>query len=98
MKPLAETFTHDGFQFCQLAREGDVALFEKSKSGHFRPSYEVVIVQHHPAQTIHGRQYPERESMPPTESWGDLGWSLTDLDSAKMKFRQLAADRANCHS
>lgn len=98
MKPLDSQFTHDGFVFRQLARGGDVALFEKSKPGHSRPGYEVVIVQRHPAQTIHGRAYPERESMPPSESWGVLGWSLMDLDSAKTKFRELASDRTKGHS
>jgi len=98
MKPLADNFTHDGFVFSQLAREGDVALFEKSKPGHSRLGYEVVIVQRHPAQTIHGRGYPEREAMPPSESWGVLGWSYSDLDSAQTKLRQLASDRAKGHS
>ena len=70
MKPLPTEFTYDGFDFRQLAREGDVALFEKRKPNHSRPGYEVVIVQRHPAQTIHGRDYPERESLPPSESWG----------------------------
>ena len=95
MKTLPSNFTRDGFLFRQLAREGDVALFEKSKPGHSRPGYEVVIVQRHPPQTIHGRDYPERESMPASESWGVLGWSYSDLNPAKTKFDALVTSRAN---
>ena len=94
MQTLPTEFTFDQFQFRQLARAGDVALFEKSKPHHSRPCYEVVVVQHHPAQTIHGRQYPEREAMPPSESWGTLGWSPADLLAAQRKFQFLVTTRA----
>src|SRR5882672_12451064 len=95
MKSLAENFTYDGFQFRQLAREGDVVLLEKCKPGHSRPSYEVAIIQPHPAQIIHGREFPERESMPPSESWGLLAWSLADLDTAKTTLHEVVTSRAN---
>jgi hypothetical protein len=98
MQPLPTAFTYHGFRFRQLAREGDVALFEKRKPAHSRPGYEVVIVKLHPAQTIHGRAYVERESMPRSESWGTLGWSFTDLESAQTKFRLLVNSVRNADS
>jgi len=97
MKALPTEFDYDGFHFRQLAREGDVALFEKRKPTHSRASYEVAIVQQHPAETIHGREYPDRESMPPSETWGALGWTPSDLESAKTKFGSLVQSRRNAH-
>ena len=94
MKRLEPQFTYDGFAFRLLERMGDVAILEKSKPHHPSASYEVVIVQRHPAQSIHGRDYPARESMPPSESWGALGWSLASLADAKRKSDQLVTTRA----
>lgn len=94
MKTLPFQFTYDQFRFCQLAPQGDVALFEKSKPAHSRRSYEVVIVQQHPAQTIHGRDYPERESMPRSEDWGASGWTCMDPKSAQAKFARLVGAHA----
>lgn len=89
MKPFAQDFTYDQFQFHQIARIGDVALMAKRKWKHSRSNYEVVIIQHHPAQIIHGHEYPARESMPPSESWGVLGWSYVTEESAVAKFNKL---------
>ena len=86
---LPTKFAYDGFEFRQLARNGDIVLLEKSKTSHLEPTYEVVIVQRHPAQNIHGRPYPERESMPPSETWGTAGWTYSDFQTAKLKFDQL---------
>ena len=93
MKPLDQNFSYDSFTFRPMARLGDVALLEKAKSSHASPSYEVVILQVHPATHIHGRDYPARESMPPSESWGKFGWTYSHLNAAEAKFRQLAAAR-----
>jgi len=93
MKPLELEFAYDGFQWRQLDRVGDVVLLEKSKPSYGRASYEVIIVQIHPEQTIHGRHYPERETMPRSEAWGELGWTYTDRPSAEVRFRHLVNRR-----
>ena len=89
MNTLQATFTYDGFAFRLLKRAGNVALFEKRKPSQSRESFEVIIVQQHPAETICGRNYPARESMPPSEAWGTAGWTCTTLDDAESKFRAL---------
>lgn len=98
MKALPSAFTLDGFAFRQIARRGDVALFAKRKPRHCRDTFEVVIVQRHAAKNIMGRDYPERESMPPSESWGVAGWSHADLESARRKFHELARERDFPHT
>lgn len=91
MNTLSHSFTHGGFVFRLIQRSGDVALFGKRKAHHARDTFEVVIIQKHPAETICGRIYPARESMPPSETWGTFGWTCTELQDAKRKFRALVA-------
>jgi hypothetical protein len=93
MNILPTTFVFDQFEFHQLAREGDVALFEKSKPGQKFRTYEVVIIQRHRSTKLPSRIYCEREAMPRSEDWGILGWSLCDLPSALAKFRQIVDSR-----
>ena len=98
MKTIPVQFAHDGFNLRLLKRTGDVALFAKSKPTHSRDTFEVVLIQHHPAESICGRAYPARESMPPSESWGTLGWSYPNLEDAQEKFRALVQGRREGHS
>ncbi len=90
---LPQTFTHDGFAFQLLRRVGAVALFEKRKPAHSRATFEAVIVRRHPAETICGRKYPERESMPPSEAWGTDGWTYMRLEDAMRGLNALTKAR-----
>jgi hypothetical protein len=90
MTPLQSTFRSDSFDFRQVQRVGDMALFEKCKPTHTNSSFEVVIVQKHPAKTFpNGKYYAARESMPRSEDWGVRGWTYANLESAQTKFNQL---------
>ena len=93
MKSLPADFIYNRFVFRLLKRAGDVALFEKRKASHSQESFEVVIVLRHPAEKICGREYPERESLPPAEAWGTLGWTYAELADANRKFRALVESR-----
>lgn len=88
MKPLPVTFRSDGFDFRQRQREGDIVLLEKSKGR--VTSFEVVRVQRRNERFAFGNVLPAGEVMPPSESWGRLGWSFADLESARKKFCALA--------
>ncbi|MBI2926404.1 MAG: hypothetical protein HYY24_11975 [Verrucomicrobia bacterium] len=89
MNTLPTSFTHDGFTFDLVMRDGDVALFEKMKPHFSRPSYEVVIVQRSRDRTIAGKFIPAAEHMPSSESWGQLGWTYSDREAARKKFFEL---------
>lgn len=86
---IAPRFSYDGFAFNLIKRDGDVALFAKRKPNHLFPSFEVVIIQKRPAERICGRDYPVRETMPTSETWGTYGWTYQTLDSAIVKFFSL---------
>ena len=92
MKPLPDTFRSDGFDFRLLRRDADVVLLVKSKpSG--TASYEVVILQHRPAEIIGGIHYPPREAMPRSADWGISGWSYATHETAEARFQKLVEGR-----
>jgi hypothetical protein len=89
--PLPETFREGDFEFRQVAREGDVALYEKRKPSISNLLYEVVIVQEMEAHTWpDGRVSPAHEHLPGSWQWGSAGWFYSDLDDAWAKFRELS--------
>ena len=92
MRTLPTMFSYDKFDFTQLRRQGQIALFSKKKPEHSEPTFEVVRIQVHKAGTMFGKNYPDRELMPPSEDWGVNGWSYPDLASAKAKFNSLTPD------
>ena len=105
MIKLPIAFRFDKFEFKQIAREGDVALFRKTKvykrsSREIKryklapvfefETFEVVIVQKMDEhQWPNGDVTPAHEYMPPSEEWGTLGWSLQTRERAWEKFREL---------
>lgn len=89
-KPLPTSFRAKGFDYKQVYREGDVALFRQTKPGLTRTWFEVVVVQRHDGYTIGGQYVAPAESMPSASTWGRNGWTYTDLAKADVKFAELA--------
>jgi ABC-type cobalamin/Fe3+-siderophores transport system ATPase subunit len=89
VQSLPTIFTYDGHNFRQLKRDGMVALYEKAPVEGGMEVYEVVIIRRHPAQKMFGKEYPEREAMPTSESWGKEGWTLATLERAREKFLEV---------
>ena len=65
---------NDGFDFEQLRREGDIAIFVTQKPPFTFKSYEVVIIQKRDAYTWpNGQTTPAHEAMPSSRDWGIYG-------------------------
>lgn len=91
MQTLATSFRHNGFNFDQIKRRGDIALFRKMKPHFTVDYYEVVIVQKHgELKWPNGSITPPGENMPSNEQWGTKGWSYDNQEDAEMKFLELA--------
>lgn len=90
-KPLPMRFRRDGFNYQQIAREGDAAIYEQTWSGCSDPSvcYEVVRIRRHEGFQINGRFVQPAEIYPKAEAWGVDGFTLTDKDTALAKLREL---------
>ena len=91
-RPLPTQFRHDGFDYRQIAREGDAAIYEQVWAGCSIPSvrYEVVRIRRREGFEIGGRLIEPAEVYPNSEAWGVDGFTLTDKDAAFAKFRKLA--------
>ena len=90
-KPLRTEFRRNGFDYRQIAREGDVAIYSQAWTGCANPSvcYEVIRIRRHDGLNIFGKYYPPTELYPSSESWGNLGWTFCDKDAAFAKLREL---------
>jgi hypothetical protein len=92
MTSLPHTFRHAQFDFTLIKRQGDVALYFKTKPGWKSPPlYEVFIVQKIPEQTVFGKIVLAHEKPPTISEWGRLGWSFThgDLAGAEKRFLEI---------
>jgi hypothetical protein len=91
-KPLPARFRRDGFDYQQIAREGDAAIYEQRWIGCSHPSvsYEVIHVRRREGFQIDGRHVEPAEVYPNSGAWGVDGFTLTDRDAAFAKLRQMA--------
>jgi hypothetical protein len=95
-EPVAMAFRLGGFNYRQIARQRDWAIYEQRWTGCAEPSvcYEVVHIRRVEATTFpSGRSYPAREVYPPSEAWGVDGFTLTDRDAAFNKLKTNVAGR-----
>jgi hypothetical protein len=89
---LPKQFCRDGFHLRQIAREGNVAIFEQCWAGCAEPSvcYELIRIRYRDGFRINGRFVEPAEVYPTSEAWGTDGFTLTDKDAAFAKFRKVA--------
>jgi hypothetical protein len=92
MTPLPINLVINGFNYHQVVREGDVAIY--SQEGF---AYEVIIVQRHNGYTAFGKTYPPAEYYPKNEDWGKKAWTISGGDDvlhrAKVKMREVIEAR-----
>jgi hypothetical protein len=90
-KPLPTRFRRDRFEFRQIAREGNAAIYEQTWSGcaELSISYEVIRVRRRDGFQIGERFVEPAEIYPKAEAWGVDGFTLTDKDAAFAKLRKL---------
>jgi len=90
MKTLTE-YTKNGFDFKLLRREGRIALFVGTKEGQAQINYEVIRIQFNRAGERFGKTFPDSESGPRNEMWGDHGWTFVTLEQAEARFQSLCS-------
>jgi hypothetical protein len=90
-KPLPTRFRRDGFEYWQIAREGNAAIYEQTWSGCGEPSacYEVIRIRRREGFQIGGRLVGPAEVYPSSGAWGVDGFTLTDKDAAFAKLREV---------
>src|SRR5262245_42684321 len=86
-KPLPIRVRRNGFDYRQIAREGDAALYEQRWNGCAERSvcYEVIRIKRRDGFQIGGRFVEPAEVYPNSEAWGVNGFTLADRDAAFVK-------------
>ena len=90
-KPLPLEFRRNGFQYRQIAREGNAAIYEQTWNGCPNPSvsYEVIRIRRREGFHIGGRFVEAAEVYPRSEAWGTDGFTFTDKEAAFSKLNLL---------
>jgi hypothetical protein len=91
-RPLPKEFRRDGFEYRQIAREGNGAIYEQRWTGCAEASvcYEVIRIRRREGFEVAGRFVGPAEIYPNSEAWGVNSFTLTDKDAAFAKLRELA--------
>jgi len=94
-KVLATDFKKAHFQFTQVKREGDVAIYKKhaipfvSRPKAFSGGYEVIIITRHEGYAYAGVAFEPAEVYPSSEQWGSKGWTEKTLSGAEICFERV---------
>lgn len=93
-RPLPARFWHNGFDYRQIAREGDAAIYEQRWTGCQNPSiaYEVIRVRRREGFQIDGRFVEPAEVYPASELWGVDGFTFTERNKAWDKFFEISLE------
>lgn len=90
-KPIETSFRRDGFDYRQIQRIGDVAIFEQSKPSLTSTWFEVVIIRRYDEREVFGKRVEPMEGYPGSSQWGTHGWTLRDRPKALAKFDDLVS-------
>jgi hypothetical protein len=95
-KPLPTRFRRGGFDYREIAREGDAAIYEQSWGDCADPSvcFEVIRIRRREGFQIGARFVEPAAFYPNSEGWGVDGFTLTKKDAAFRKFREVADRKA----
>jgi hypothetical protein len=91
-KPLPTRFRHDGFDFRQIVRERNAAIYEQRWTGCAEPSicYEVIRIRRREGFQIGEKIVGPAEIYPKSEAWGVDGFTFADKDAAFAKLREIS--------
>jgi hypothetical protein len=94
-KPLLKEFRRSGFSYRQIARQGDIALYEQRwmRCPDATVCFEVIRVRQREGFQI-GRRFVEpAEVYPASELWGVDGFTVTDRNKAWDKFFETSLEQ-----
>jgi hypothetical protein len=91
-KPLPTRFRRDGFEYRQIVREGNAAIYTQIWLDCPEPSvcYEVIRIRRREGFQIGGRLVEPAEVYPSSGAWGVDGFTFTDKDAAFAKLRKVS--------
>lgn len=96
MKTLEKKFTYKEFEYSQILRDGNFAIYrQKLKDGGKSETFEVIIIDSHNGYEIAGQKIPPSEMYPSTNQWGVKGFTVLSYDDALKKLETLKKEEKN---
>ena len=89
MKELAQTLQIGGFDLKQIKRDGNKAIYEKTKKNMKFISYEVIKIGSHTGYELGGQRIEAAETYPSNSQWGRAGWTYNTIESAETHYKRL---------
>jgi hypothetical protein len=91
-RPLPVQFSRDGFNYRQIVREKQAAIYEQTWLGCPNPSicYEIIRIKRRKGFEIDGRFVEPAEVYPNSDAWGVDGFTCTDKDAAFAKLTEVS--------
>lgn len=94
MKILEKEFKANRFNFKQVTRVGDAAIYEKTAVGGKAVSIEVIRIKSHDGYELAGTKIAPAEVYPSTSQWGIYGWTYNKMEDAVKKLNSLKPNSA----
>ena len=94
---VLELELEDGrFQYVQVERRENVALYTQTHKASGTIRYEVIKIKIQAEHTWpNGVTTPEKEAYPGSGSWGREGWTFFEITAAQQKMGELLASAAD---
>lgn len=90
MKPLPTHFRKDGFDYNQVFRQGNIAIYRQTKTNcPTFEAFEVGRIRENKARECFGQHFEASESWPSSEEWGVKAWTCQDLSDARRRVAAL---------
>ena len=91
-KPLERVFQRGEFNYTELVREQDVAIYSQTRRGCSESNiwFEVICIRRHSGKEIKGQWVEPSEFYPSSSEWGKYGFTFTHKDAAFAKLRELS--------
>jgi hypothetical protein len=82
-KPLPKEFRRGGFEYRQICREDDFAIYQQIRKGNeHSAAFEVIRIRRRDGFQIGGRFVEPAEVYPNSQAWGVDGFTVTDKHTA----------------
>jgi hypothetical protein len=93
-RPLPKEFRRDCFNYRQIAREGNAAMYQQLWNGNLVRTicYEVIRIRRRERFQIAGKFVEPAEVYPRSELWGADGFTFTSSDKAWAKFSEFSLE------
>jgi hypothetical protein len=91
---LPTRFRHDGFDYQQIHREEDFAIYRQTWEGNeHSAAFEIIRIRRHDGFHIDGRFVEPGEIYPKSVTWGTDGWTIENRDAAFRKLWTITSKR-----